>query len=259
MIFYYDKIIKMIYLAVLPIELRSELLKYFHPCIFISETEIKKLRTWDGKQYYIFQLDCFKCCDNEQLWEFLYMNEYSNNKPSNISYKDAYIKHKNNQIKKQTAYLSYEVENGLEKNISAIVDNIEDYFDYSFLELLKISAKYFHINIVKNLLFILETVKGYNELLLTILSSPLLLDNLSKASIIVDLLLEKIIFPKLSYNNENIYILQYDLKYYFCREKAVDFIQFLIKYNAIAEQQIFLEYLCGIDQISSNTIKWCLE
>ena len=253
----------MIYFDVLPIELRMELLKYFHISILIPSNRISKFAV-NRKKQHIFDIESFKSCDNEVLWESLYRRQYSAHKPTNMLYKEAYICHKSVEISKRSEYLKYAAQHGLEKEIAVTyIDNDDDYFSYNIDDILVTAVIYRQVHVIEDLLdSITFKVEFLNQAVISLLVSNFPLTELTKVEEILSLLMvRKAVFPKLSISGD--YVCFGDvgrvMNSYLIHEKAIDFIKFLLKYNAIPDHQAFLEKLCRLDDIADETIKWCID
>lgn len=253
----------MTYFDVLPIELRMELLKYFHISLLISSNRIGKFEL-NRKKQYMFDIESFKSCDNEVLWESLYKRQYSVHKPINTSYKEAYINHKLMEVTKRVEYLKYAAQHGLEKEIAVTyIDNDDDYFRYNIEDILVTAVKYRQLHVVKDLLDNINFKAEFlSQAVIALLTSNFPLTELAKVEEILAILMaQNAVFPKVSFANDHIFFHNGGgmISHYLVHEKAIDFIKFLLKYNAIPDHQVFLEKLCRLDDIAEETIKWCID
>ena len=193
----------MLYFEVLPGELKLELLKRLPPSMLISTTHINKL-SHDDKEWYIFDVACFKPYDNEQLWQALYSYEYSNEKLNEIKYKDAYIKCKWSEVSKKGQYMVYVAENGLDRVFVRHISSYKvDDFYYAYNEMFDKAVINLQLHFVeiltKSITFRQET---YEMALPKLLNSGFSLDDLSTVESLVELLMKECkTFPNVSYQN----------------------------------------------------------
>lgn len=253
----------MLFFDALPNDLKMELLKYVHPSLLIENKCIKKCLKLVAEPY-IFSLDCFKSCDIELLWQNLYNRRYSKFKPPNLTYKEAYIKHMAMEVKVECDYLIYAAKNGLEKYIFDVYDDTSDYFDYGLWDLLEVAARHLQVDLVKKLLMFnynAKKVSVHTNALKSILTSRFDINDLPKVEAIIDLLKTSntVTMPQVTYTEYNIFVFDMGCGSYLEHDRAVEFIQFLLKYNMIPDHQVFFEKLCLVLNVNIKIIEWCLE
>ena len=251
----------MLYFEALPGELKLELLKRLPPSMLISTKQINKL--WhNDKEWYIFDVDCFKPYDNEQLWQALYNYEYSIEKLSYTSYKDAYIKYKRAEVSKKGQYMVYVAENGLDRVfVRSIASYKTDDFSYSYTEMFDKAVISLQLHFVERLTTCITFLEeAYEIALMRLLNSGFNLDDLAKVESLVELLMKKCkAFPRVSYQNGRAILDRTIIDGYLKHNDGVKFIKFLLKYKAIADEQTFFGHVCSVYDIPLDTVKWCLE
>jgi hypothetical protein len=264
----------MLYFGILAAELNIEILTYLPTSLLISVDNIRKLV--GTKERYIFDLPFFQVYNTEVLWKKLYNLHYSIIKPRNMTYKNAFIILMSHKIKKKTDYLHYAAQNGLEQIIKKHIDNsYGDDFSYDYSDMLQEASIFLQHHIVKLLFsrFIFDTETRTGALRLLLLNNyPMQrasreenMEKLERMSITIDLLCQKdIIFPKILCVESDIILCGLIVNSILFINISPDYIEFLLKYNAIPDHQRFFNICCSLasNEVADyvlQTLRWCLE
>jgi len=232
-----------LYFESLPVEIRSELLKYL-PKSYLFEATTNGLRKHANTPY-IFDIMCFKICDTNDFWRSMYEYKYKYNIKSvddktNINYKNSYHKCYISYVKFTIDKLKFAMQNGHDKILLQERKNNPGVwlnFDELFLEAtnyLQANCMYLINRIVK------FQRKTYQDALNILLSK--LNNNFDLVEELINILLDyEVVFPKIEFLSCNV-IMWMDRKMDDCLLLNKPFLQFAIKHKMITNLKKVCEY-----------------